>query len=168
MVELYWGSADDAPQPSQAENRMTLFVTPTLATTISATARPTSVSALNELHRDVADTLAGLSISAADDFLAGYQALLSKLERIFSAEELWMEDTGFPALKHEMEQHGRILSALHHVHSKVLGGDLAAGREVVDALLPQWFTLHLTAIDKTLSMSIHQVPAAQDASIYHH
>ncbi|MDF3036874.1 MAG: hypothetical protein K0S28_2148, partial [Paucimonas sp.] len=42
----------------------------------------------------------------------------------------------------------------HHVHSRVLDGDLATGRETVETLLPQWFAFHISTMDMALAASM--------------
>jgi hemerythrin len=114
----------------------------------------TGVVAMDELHRDFLSVLSRLSVVEDEEFAAGYSALVANLERAFATEEIWMEQIAFPALKGHREQHARLLSALHHVHSSVMQGDLPSGQKVVKKLLPQWFAFHVATMDATLAVSM--------------
>ncbi len=65
-----------------------------------------------------------------------------------------MEEIDFPIIKSHREQHARVLSALHHVHSRVMNGDLVMGHEVVEKLLPQWFVFHISTIHAALAAAM--------------
>jgi hemerythrin len=126
----------------------------------------TGVAAMDELHRDFFEALIGLSSTSAKEFEARYGAFVSKAEHVFSTEEQWMEEIDFPIIKSHREQHARVLSALHHVHSRVMNGDLMTGREVVEKLLPQWFVFHISTMDVALAaaMQIGDIDVMRPAS----
>jgi hemerythrin len=81
-----------------------------------------------------------------------FKILIFALEKIFGKEQLLMENFGFPAMKCHLEQHARLLAALHHVHYGVMRGDTGLARRVGSRLLPGWFDLHTTTLDQALSM----------------
>jgi len=93
--------------------------------------------------------MVGLITISDSKFAPCYAALVAHIEHEFYAEEQWMEDVGFPAILPHREQHSRILSALHHVHPRVMGGDLVAGRQAA-LLLFQWFMSHMASMDRAL------------------
>lgn len=111
----------------------------------------TGVEAIDELHRDFADTMQQVACAADTIFEEQYRAFVTKTERAFSIEEHWMEEIDCPLLPSHREQHARVLGALHNVHSRVMDGDIALGRDVVGRLLPQWFAFHVATMDVALA-----------------
>lgn len=127
----------------------------------------TGAPAMDELHRDFLDALIGLSSTPDKEFEARYSAFVAKAERTFSTEEQWMEEIDFPIIKSHREQHARVLGALHHVHSRIMKGDLATGREVIEKLFPQWFIFHMSTMDVTLATALKMtdIGMTQPASV---
>ena len=80
----------------------------------------------------------------------------------FYEEERQMEEIEFPALQVNREEHARVLSAMQHAQGQVMCGNITAGRDVI-AVLPQWFTFHLSTMDAALAITI-QMDAAQKES----
>lgn len=117
---------------------------------------------IDALHQSLVETLAGLNIASDEHFAHQYNILVANLERDFYEEEQQMEEIEFPALHAHREQHARVLSALHHAQGHVMCGDIAAGRDVI-ALLPEWFTFHLSTMDAALAITI-QMDATQKES----
>lgn len=112
------------------------------------------VPAIDELHHDCFEALTELSSVTNWRFSTGYATLVAKMERAFATEERWMEEIDFAQMKTHREQHARVLSALHHVHARIMDGDVILGREVVEKLLPQWFMGHMSTMDRTLALAI--------------
>ena len=117
---------------------------------------------IDALHQSLIETLAGLSNAPDEHFAHQYNILVAKMERDFYEEEQQMEKIQFPALHVHREQHARVLSAMHHAQGHVMCGDIAAGRDVI-ALLPEWFTFHLSTMDAALAITI-QMDATQQES----
>src|SRR5690606_30663702 len=69
----------------------------------------TGIPPIDQLHLEMADVLAWVSLLPQDEFCAGYGALLEKVEQAFAAEEMWMEETDYPGLRQHREQHARVL-----------------------------------------------------------
>lgn len=65
-----------------------------------------------------------------------------------------MEQIDLPIFNDHQEQHARALGALHHVHRRVMDGEIELGREVVDELLPQWIAFHMASMDETLTHAV--------------
>jgi hemerythrin len=114
-------------------------------------AMSTGVTAIDDLHRDFADAMQRLACAEDHAFEEQYRAFVKTAERAFSIEEHWMEEINCPLLRSHREQHARVLGALHNVHGRVMGGNIALGREVVGQLLPQWFTFHVATMDVALA-----------------
>jgi hemerythrin-like metal-binding protein len=122
----------------------------------------TGIPAIDQLHREVAEALARVSLLPADQFCAGYGALLQKMEQAFATEDRWMEEVDYPGLLQHREQHARVLGGLHHAHARVIGGDLALGREVTGELLPAWLELHMATMDIPMAASIRFAGLRED------
>lgn len=117
---------------------------------------------IDALHQSLVETLSGLNLASDEQFVHQYNALVANMERDFYEEEQQMEEIAFPALHAHREQHARVLSAMHHAQGHVMCGDIAAGRDVI-ALLPEWFTFHLSTMDAALAITI-QMDATQKES----
>lgn len=117
---------------------------------------------IDALHQSFVETLAELNIASDKHFAHQYNILVENMEHDFYEEERQMEEIGFPALHAHREQHARVLSAMHHTQGDVMCGNIAAGRDVI-ALLPQWFTFHLSTMDAALALTI-QMDATQKES----
>ncbi len=116
------------------------------------------VQVMDELHYDIFDAMDALSRHEDHEFGAEYETFLKTIEQAFRQEEQWMDEIGFLASRTHLEQHARALEALHKVHSRVMAGDLQLGREVIDQLLPRWFTFHLSTMDATLALAMQMAP----------
>lgn len=122
------------------------------------------IAALDELHRSCRAAIENLVDAGQGRLEAGFPDLLNHIEHAFRTEERWMDEIDYPALKSHREQHARVLGALHHVHGKVMDGDLVLGRHVVDDLLPQWLSLHIDTMDNALAMALcTDTPGGPDA-----
>jgi hemerythrin len=118
------------------------------------------VPAMDELHHAFFAVLEELEAASDNDFPARFDSLVDGIERDFAAEEKWMGEIKYGALQSHVEQHARVLSALHHAQSGVMAGDIAQGREAIE-LLSQWFVFHITTMDNALARAI-QLANVQD------
>ena len=115
-----------------------------------------SVDAMNEVHRDLLGQIYALLTGSDDDVAQRMEHLVELMERDFREEEELMEQIKFPGIRAHMEQHARVLAALHRIEP----GDVPAARAAL-VLLPQWFELHLATLDQALAEAL-VVAAAQD------
>jgi hemerythrin-like metal-binding protein len=111
------------------------------------------IPAMDATHKDVLEEMTRVAHATDADFGPSLFALIARLECDFQAEEELMESIDFSALLSHREQHARALSGLHHVVSRVMGGDLTSGRKAID-LLPQWFLPHLSTMDTALAVAL--------------
>ncbi len=81
-----------------------------------------------------------------------YQALLKAAEHLFGLEQQLMEDYAFPVRQTHLEQHARVLRALHCEHVSVLSGATHSARHVGGELLPNWLHLHHETIDAAFAL----------------
>src|SRR5258706_7376522 len=86
-------------------------------------------------------------------FVPCHSALVAHIEHEFYEEEQWMEGVDFPAILPHREQHSRVLSALHHVHPRVMEGDIPVGRQVA-SLVFRWFLIHMASMDRVLISAV--------------
>ncbi len=107
------------------------------------------VEAMNEVHRDLLAQINAL-LTGSDSHVAQHmERLVELMERDFREEEELMEQIKYPAIRPHMEQHARVLAALHRIEP----GDVPAARAAL-VLLPQWFEMHLATLDKALAEAL--------------
>lgn len=104
-------------------------------------------------HRAFLDRLARMLTMPDDQFGPAFLAMIAELEADFNEEERLMERIDFAGMRDHLEQHARVLGALHHVAPRVMEGDFALGRQAVE-LLPQWFLEHLSTMDAALAVAL--------------
>lgn len=109
---------------------------------------------MDALHHDAVKVLMHLSTAVDREFHEGYSLLLRKVERIFRAEERWMEEISFPELPYHRAQHAQLLSTLYHGQSHIAKGDTQVGRNIVEKLLPEWLVLHGSTMDSALAREL--------------
>lgn len=114
----------------------------------------TGIAEMDRLHFDFFEALSELTAMSDEEFALAFRGFVHHAEKAFAREEQWMEETDFAADKSHREQHARVLSALHHVHSLMLGGDILVARETVETLLPQWFAFHIATMDMALATAM--------------
>jgi hemerythrin-like metal-binding protein len=112
------------------------------------------LASVDRAHRTLFDALAELARASDPEFARDYPSLVAALERDFREEEMLMEKAGLSSYKAHLEQHARVLSALHHAAARVMEGDFGPGREAV-GLLSQWLLVHIPAMDKALIDGLH-------------
>lgn len=120
------------------------------------------VPALDRLHDDFLRGLLATAASDNQDFIARYGSFVSLAEHTFRQEEQWMEEVDLFILKTHQEQHARVLGALHNAHCHVMKGNLVLGRDIVERLLPQWFTFHRSTMDVTLALALQLAQAESE------
>jgi hemerythrin-like metal-binding protein len=113
------------------------------------------VSAMDDSHDRLLGEVAAIGVVRDQEFAAWYPALVAALERDFREEELLMESVGLIAFQQHLEQHARMLSALHHAAPRVAAGDINTGRETV-SLLRQWLQFHIAVMDRALADAVLQ------------
>ncbi len=115
---------------------------------------------MDALHHDCVEILSRLSTALDLEFRDGYDSLLNKVERIFRTEEQWMEEINFSELKHHREQHASILGSLYQGQAKIMTGNVQAGRDIIEKLLPEWLLFHATTMDTALANEMQMAAQA--------
>ena len=112
-------------------------------------AMPLSVAAMDEVHRDLLAQMNALLVGTDSEVAQGMERLVRLMECDFRDEEALMERIGYPGIRAHMEQHARVLAALHRIEP----GDVPAARAAL-VLLPQWFEVHLATLDAALAVTL--------------
>lgn len=110
------------------------------------------ITQLNESHHLLKQLAQQLRDCRDREVSARYTRLLDWMEQVFSTEQQLMEKHEFPAAQCHLEQHARVLCAMHQAHSAVMRGDHALGRHIGATLLPGWFELHNATLDAALTL----------------
>ena len=105
--------------------------------------------AMDEVHRDLLAQMNALLNGSDSDVAQSMERLVELMERDFRGEEALMERIGYPGIRPHMEQHARVLAALHRIEP----GDVPAARAAL-VLLPQWFEVHLATLDAALLVAL--------------
>jgi hemerythrin len=113
---------------------------------------PAENSQLDALHDSLRQLTQQLNNCAQDEICSAYEQLLVTAEKDFAAEQLMMERHDFPATRTHLEQHARVLCALHQAHPAVMTGDHNLAIHVGGRLLPEWFELHNSTLDASVSV----------------
>ncbi|KRB92783.1 bacteriohemerythrin [Noviherbaspirillum sp. Root189] len=108
---------------------------------------------MDRLHCALSQALKELSAVEDLRFADAFRNFVAKMERSFRQEEAWLEETQCPSLLMHLEEHARALSALHHLHSRIMAGGISEGREVVQYVLPHWLAFHITTMDFAMTNS---------------
>jgi hemerythrin len=128
---------------------------------------PAENSQLDALHDSLRQLAQHLNDCAHDEICSAYEQLLITAEKAFAAEQLLMEKHDFPATRCHLEQHARVLCALHQAHPAVMTGDHNLAIHVGGRLLPEWFELHNSTLDASVSVwASYQIGLTTQAANY--
>jgi len=99
-------------------------------------------------------------LDAADNanFPALFKQLHEHTEQHFDRENQLMKQFSFPGEIEHKSEHQRVLGEFKQFKSRVDKGLIAFGRSFVKDRLPQWFGLHVTAMDTALAAHINKQP----------
>ncbi len=90
-------------------------------------------------------------------FVQLFEHLLTHTQAHFEYENKLMEQYGFPAIAEHQGEHHRVLTELKHFKQRVDKGMIAMGRAYISELIPQWFTLHVSTMDRALDAHIANI-----------
>lgn len=108
------------------------------------------ITLLNHSHQTMRQLADQLNACKENEVAVIYGRLICAAEQAFGNEQEVMEKYQFPAERCHLEQHARVLRALHQVHTSVMEGNFDLGRHVGACLLPGWFDLHNATLDAAL------------------
>jgi hemerythrin len=114
----------------------------------------TGLPEMDALHARLSESITQASQSTDAELARRFLPLVRNAEQAFSMEEAWMERISFADAKMHREHHALVLSGLHRTHSKIMAGNYAAGRDLVDRLLPQWLQFHSDTMDLPLAFAV--------------
>ena len=105
------------------------------------------LSRIHDAHRSLRHAAHWLRICPEFDVSDAYVAVMKAAEHSFALEHAIMDRLRFPATRCHLEQHARVLRALHCLHPAVMDGATRTGRHVAGQLLIDWFRLHHETLD---------------------
>ncbi len=125
------------------------------------------IAKLDELHDSLRRLTHELNNCPDEDVCSSYEQVIIAAERTFAEEQLLMEKHDFPACRCHLEQHARVLSALHQAHPSVMRGDHSLAIHLGAHLLPEWFDLHNATLDAAVSVwTSYKLDAAEQLLNY--
>ncbi len=104
-------------------------------------------SRIHDAHRSLRHAAHWLRVCPEYDVSDAYVNVMKAAESSFALEQALMDQLEFPATRDHLEQHARVLRALHCMHPAVLDGATATGRRIGGQLLIDWFRLHNQTLD---------------------
>lgn len=117
-------------------------------------------AAIDNDHDEFISLINQLDAASNADFPALFQELFAHTEQHFEHENQLMQQYAYPGeIEHEGE-HQRVLGGFKQFKTRVDKGMITFGRSFVRERLPQWFGLHVTAMDIALVMHINSHPPA--------
>ncbi len=123
------------------------------------------LSQIHVAHRSLRQLARYLRECGEQDVAQAYMEVLRATEHAFHAEHRLMEAFDFPARQCHLEQHARVLRALHCLHPAVMLGAHHPARHAGGQLLMDWFHLHNTTLDAALAVWVgHCAPTLTDQS----
>jgi len=120
---------------------------------------------VKDAHHRVLHAAHLLRVCPEADVPAAYCSLIEATEHGFALEHQIMEYFEFPATRCHLEQHARVLRALHCVYPTVMGGSAETARHVGGHLLMDWFKLHNETLDAALLL---WVASCTDGELHGH
>ncbi len=108
------------------------------------------INRIRDAHRSLRRGAHWLRLCPEEVVADAYVELLNTTERAFAMEQAMMEQFAFPATPCHLEQHARVLRALHCLQPAVMNGDTASARRVGGQLLVEWFQLHHETLDQAV------------------
>jgi hemerythrin len=118
------------------------------------------IAETQQLHPAFFAELNKLASVPDGEFAIHFDLFVSNLESDLRAEEQWMENIDFAALKEHRALHAEALGVLHRAQARAMAGDVALARRVVE-LLPEWFVDHVLTMDLPLAQALRS-SAAQE------
>lgn len=112
--------------------------------------------ALDTLHTECTDLLAGVLDAGDDTVLAQWDRLIAHSAEHFAQEDRWMQDTGFAPNNCHSAQHATVLQIMREGAEKGAQGDLAIVRQMAHELTV-WLPHHIDAMDADLARHLSEV-----------
>jgi hemerythrin-like metal-binding protein len=112
---------------------------------------------MDQTHREFVDLVNRLEDCDQATFIVGFQTLLMHTAAHFAAEQLLMEQSGFPATAEHTGEHQRVLGQLQQMLRRIERGSTVMARAFVREQLPGWFKLHAITMDSALAAHLRLV-----------
>ena len=114
------------------------------------------VSSMDETHREFVDLVNRLGEADKQQFISLFDELLRHTQAHFDAENLLMDESGFPAAREHKDEHQRVLGDIHRFATRVAVGAVPLARAYLNQQLPDWFNLHAITMDSALAAHLKQ------------
>ncbi len=108
-------------------------------------------------HTVFIDFVNQMQTADQQQFVQLFERLLTHTQAHFEYENKLMEQYGFPAIAEHQGEHHRVLTELKRFKQRVDKGMIAMGRAYISELVPQWFMLHVSTMDRALDAHIANI-----------
>ena len=120
------------------------------------------VPELDYRHDEFIGIVNHLKTADTADFIRLFAALVVHTEKHFHAENKLMQETHFPDLEEHIREHMKVLRDLKSINNMVGRGSIMMARTFISEQLPEWFRLHTTTMDTSLSIHLLQRGKSQE------
>ena len=119
---------------------------------------PLGHESMDATHEEFVHLANALANSDKTTFMKLFIELQEHTQVHFSAEEVLMTQSGFPAIAEHISEHRRVLGEMAQLAKRVQKGSLNFARAYVQERLPEWFALHLITMDQALVVHLQKQP----------
>lgn len=105
---------------------------------------------IDSIHQEFVDIVARLQTAPDAQLPALLDEFIAHARAHFEEENQWMRETEFPPRDCHIEQHDAVLASTLAVRERLVQGDHAVCRSLVQALA-DWFPGHATHLDSALA-----------------
>ena len=111
------------------------------------------------MHLEFAQLVNALADANGSAFVELFAQLCEHSKAHFDREKALMQASAYPSLAEHDGEHQRILGELKQYQRKVNKGAISFARAYVKDRLPEWFQLHLTTNNMTISVTMKEILA---------
>lgn len=114
------------------------------------------IDPMDATHREFVDLVAAMSQVGDDAAIPLLERFIAHSEAHFEQEARWMEASGFPPIHCHVDEHQRVIAALHDVLNTARRGDPGLTR-VIAREMAAWFENHAATMDTALALHLKRV-----------
>ena len=105
---------------------------------------------MDSVHQEFVECVANLAVATEFEMAERMSQLITHVRHHFDEENLWMNETNFPAKECHMEEHAAVLKSIIEVNDLVIQGNTSACLRLSKALM-DWFPGHADYLDSALA-----------------
>ena len=105
---------------------------------------------MDNVHQEFVECVANLAVATEFEMAERMSQLITHVRHHFDEENLWMNETNFPAKECHMEEHAAVLKSIIEVNDLVIQGNTSACLRLSKALM-DWFPGHADYLDSALA-----------------